>query len=62
MGLTKTPANTASDPESSFLHGTKAGFHDTHDQNVLITPPLKGERMVDKFAGVDRLQKYPRVR
>lgn len=34
MGLTKTPANTASDTGSSFLHGTKAGFHDTHDQNV----------------------------
>lgn len=41
MGLTKTPANTASDPDSSFLYGTKAGLHDTHDQNVfLLCPPL----------------------
>lgn len=34
MGLTKTPANTSSDPESSFIHGTKAGIHDTHDKPV----------------------------
>ncbi|KAL0635247.1 hypothetical protein Q9L58_005813 [Maublancomyces gigas] len=41
MGLTKTPANTASDPGSSFLYGTNAGLHDTHDQNAPKVP--KGE-------------------
>ncbi|KAH0610520.1 uncharacterized protein H6S33_012047 [Morchella sextelata] len=31
-GLTKTPANTSSDPDSSTLHSVNSGLHDTHDQ------------------------------